>query len=709
MKTKLYRFKVHNFRSIEESDWIEVSDNSCLVGTNEAGKTNLLIALWKLNPANNEPIVPLDDFPRSLYSKYKSGNHEEDVFISADFILSDTLAESIAKDLNCDKEQVTRVLVRRMYKGMYYVTFPYSQIHSFPSSRVLALLQNFKLQLQQNDLYIKENEELKKDITEVLTSNINSLTADSVGKDEITQIINSITQLSSNKFGKKVNLPEYFKTNLIDKLQFFIKAFDGAPITTTQAVRSRVITEMPKFVYYSDYGNLDSEIFLPRVIEDFKREDLTESARAKVRTLRVLFKFVNLSPEEIYELGDDRKVIVKTLDYNNRLVSTDEEAPTDEEVQEWADKKRERGILLRSAASQLTLNFKKWWLQGDYIFEFEADGNHFRINVSDALRPEAIELEGRSRGLQWFFSFFLVFLVETKEGHSNTILLLDEPGLSLHPIAQYDLAKFFRKLSEDNQLLYTSHSPFLVDMDNLANVKAVYVDSETGRTKVSSNLRYNEVDAEKSIYPVHAALGLSVSDTLLLGCNPVLVEGVSDQIYLSLIKRFLISKGKLRFTKEFVFIPTGGVKGMSPVSKIVSSREDSLPYVLLDSDRAGKDYQKQLKSGRYKHESDKIIEVGEFIGDGDYEIEDLIPSEALISAVDRTYRSDNYFEDYYEKDKPIVNQIEEWAKSNLISLPSGWKVDLARAIQNRFDKIFENISSDTETKWENLFQKLINK
>jgi hypothetical protein len=82
-------------------------------------------------------------------------------------------------------------------------------------------------------------------------------------------------------------------------------------------------------------------------------------------------------------------------------------------------------------------------------------------------------------------------------------------------------------------------------MDNLAKVKAVYIDKQTGRTKVSSNLRHDEADAEKSIYPVHAALGLTVSDTLLLGCIPVLVEGPSDQIYLTMIKRYLIGKGKL--------------------------------------------------------------------------------------------------------------------------------------------------------------------
>ena len=80
MKTVLVRFKVYNFRSIEESEWIEVSDNTCLIGTNESGKTNLLIALWKLHPANGEPIIPLNDFPRHLYSNYKAGGHEKDIF-----------------------------------------------------------------------------------------------------------------------------------------------------------------------------------------------------------------------------------------------------------------------------------------------------------------------------------------------------------------------------------------------------------------------------------------------------------------------------------------------------------------------------------------------------------------------------------------------------------------------------------------------------
>src|SRR5690554_3088611 len=113
METKLNRFKVFNFKSIEESDWIEVSDNSCLVGTNEAGKTNLLVALWKLNPVNDEPIIPLDDFPRHLYSNYKADNHCVDVFIAADFILNEDFQIEISNELDCDREQIKRVLVER--------------------------------------------------------------------------------------------------------------------------------------------------------------------------------------------------------------------------------------------------------------------------------------------------------------------------------------------------------------------------------------------------------------------------------------------------------------------------------------------------------------------------------------------------------------------------------------------------------------------
>ena len=82
---------------------------------------------------------------------------------------------------------------------------------------------------------------------------------------------------------------------------------------------------------------------------------------------------------------------------------------------------------------------------------------------------------------------------------------------------------------------------------------------------------------------------------------------------------------------------------------------------MLDSDNVGKDYQKQLAKERYRDEKGKVLGVADFLGDKEYEIEDLIPVSSFISIIDRQYRSDQYFEDYHKKDEPIVNQIEAWA------------------------------------------------
>ena len=230
-------------------------------------------------------------------------------------------------------------------------------------------------------------------------------------------------------------------------------------------------------MYYSNYGNLDSEIYLPHVVENLARRDLGTKEAAKSRTLRVLFDFVRLNADEILELGQE----LEDVDAHER-------EPTEEEIEAIAEKKKTRSILLQAAGATLTGKFREWWKQGDYHFRFEADGNHFRIWVADDRRPTEVELENRSSGLQWFLSFYLVFLVESQGEHRKAVLLLDEPGISLHPLAQRDISAFFENLSETNQLIYTSHSPFLVDADRIERARKLYVALD-GTTKATPDLR----------------------------------------------------------------------------------------------------------------------------------------------------------------------------------------------------------------------------
>ena len=316
-----------------------------------------------------------------------------------------------------------------------------------------------------------------------------------------------------------------------------------------------------------------------------------------------------------------------------------------------------------------------------------------RIWVSDSIRPEPIELEARSTGLQWFFSFYLVFLVESELHHQNAILLLDEPGITLHPLAQKDLFVFFENLALNNQIMFTTHSPFMVDSNHLERVRSVYID-DTGKTVVSPDLRAAERQKGKnqpqSIYPAHAALGLSISDTLLVNCNPVLVEGESDQLYLSALKNLLISKGKISPLKELVFIPTGGVKGIKATSAILSGVNEMNPPILLDGDKPGVKIAAELKADFYAVDADKIIMATDYTDIPEGEIEDLFPKGKFAKVVarflPRPEEVDEDFDDVVEDNVPICNQIEAFAKRYNITLEKGWKVRLAASVKREILK-----------------------
>ena len=438
---------------------------------------------------------------------------------------------------------------------------------------------------------------------------------------------------------------------------------------------------------------MDSEIYLPHVVENLQREDLGAREAAKARTLRVLFSFVRLQPEEILELGRD-------------FLGPQEKKPTDSQIAEIATKKRERTILLNSAGTDLTKKFRDWWKQGDYTFEFQADGDHFRIWVSDQRRPEKVELEDRSSGLQWFLSFYLIFLVESIGEHRDAILLLDEPGLSLHPLAQRDLSAFFENLATTNQIIYTTHSPFLVDADLLDRVRKVFV-APDGSTKASADLRQGSENPRKSgaTYAIYSALNMNVAESILYGCHPVIVEGPSDQHYLSMIKTLLIGGQKISPKRELVFPPSHGAKNAKVVASILTGLDETLPIMLLDGDEAGRSMTTDLRNGLYQGAKDRILSTDTYAGFKELEIEDLLPPQFLADVVDRwERRSDTPFKDVMQVGKPAVPQIESWAASEGISLEEGWKVELAREAKKRALKLgIEKFDKDVVEMWTRLF------
>ena len=320
-----------------------------------------------------------------------------------------------------------------------------------------------------------------------------------------------------------------------------------------------------------------------------------------------------------------------------------------------------------------------------------------------------MRLEGRSTGLQWFLSFYLVFLVESQDSHQGAVLLLDEPGLSLHPLAQRDLSAFFEGLSETNQLIYTTHSPFLVDADHLDRARKVFV-TKDGTTKATPDLRGGDADPLQrgSNYAVHSALGISVAESLMIGCTPIVVEGASDQYYLSAIKTILIAAGRSTPGRELVFAPAGGVKGVKALAAILGSKDSDLPVVLVDGDEAGQKFAKDLRSGLYAAMGDRVLEMNTFVDIARAEVEDLIPLDILAREVDREFRGpEDRFEDVVAAGQPVLPQVEAWASANGIALELGWKVDIARKVKTALiSRGHSKLSDDTLKVWTDLFAAL---
>lgn len=690
---KLLKFRVTDFRSVEDSGWIEADDVTALIGTNESGKTNVLLPLWKLNPAKEGGIVPTADFPRKRYNEFRH-QKPKPVFIRAVFEVDDDLAQELSEKTGVSVAAVRQVEVARRFDTEYEVDFPDgAPPRSVGKEQVAKILKEAEHELEAMTA-LKTEEDLKKLLVSSLQTAQQSLPAAvDVEAQDLQAILTTLDGVKTDGAPKtSAVVPRHRQAH--DDIRGLQEKLSRAHPRDVDAAVDLVIAHLPKFVYYSTYGNLDSEIYLPHVIANLARKDLGVKEQAKARTLKVLFEFVKLQPQEILELGRDFKE-------PNRQ-------PTEQEIAAIAEKKKQRSILLQSASTLLTTEFRGWWKQGDYRFRFEADGDHFRIWVSDDKRPEEIELEGRSTGLQWFLSFYLVFLVERTDAHEGAILLLDEPGLSLHPLAQRDLSDFFDGLAKVNRLIYTCHSPFLIDADRLDRARKVYVGAD-GTSRVTANLRATDGDvAQKgAAYAVYAALGLSVAESLLLGCAPVVVEGPSDQHYLTAIKNLLISAGRLKPSREFVFPPAGGTKGVRAVSSILGGRDEELPVALFDSDAQGRATAAALRSGLYAGDPNLVLEVGTFVGIEEAEIEDLVPPDIIVRVLDRWQRAaDVPMSDELQSGKPIVPQIEAWAEKHRVDLPvPGWKVELAKRVkQHLLSEGPKAILDEVLDRWTKVFE-----
>lgn len=643
---KLERFRISNYKTIEDSGWIELNDVTALVGKNESGKTSLLRALSKLNPTDDASLDPLRDFPRQRYTKDYS--QEDWKAIEACFEIPAAVHATL---ISWHKafEPVKSITFHKYYSGdLKYSLNPWPEFPTVNPAEWIELLRSARRTVERISLKGLAEEELVagSKIRDETVGKIDAI----IGKNEVSAL--NLKALKAVIVEAADKLPEFPKK---DELLDQIDGFDQ--IIETKNLKGKAYEELkkllPKFIYFDNYEMINGAIFLP----DFIRKVQEKRVEQGIRVQKAIFSQVNADIEDLASLSKS----VVTVDPNQDQV----------EDPDKHRKIRELTIKANSAGDSLTKDFNEWWKEGGYKFHYEFNGNYFEIWVSDEIQPSKIELAERSAGFRYFFSFFLLFSVEAKGMHSNCILLLDEPGTHLHGRAQMDLIEFFDKLAKENQLIYSTHSPFMIDGSRLERSRAVVKD-EHG-TKVSSDIWPKDKD---SVFALQGALGYSICQSLFVSKYQVLVEGPSDYLLLHAINSALAEDKRLK--ERISLIPIGGCSNLIPYSSLLLGHEIEF-FVILDSDAPAKSATDKLV--KLLGDKSRISSYSNLIGDESViELEEIIPPAEYIKAVNSSHAHLNVVVPELPKASKLVEHCKSTLKNSGHQLN---KLDVTRELIRR--------------------------
>ena len=202
-------------------------------------------------------------------------------------------------------------------------------------------------------------------------------------------------------------------------------------------------------------------------------------------------------------------------------------------------------------------------------------------------RKVSTRLGTRSRGFVWFFSF-LAWFDQQQRKNEPLILLLDEPGLYLHGRAQGDLLDYIEKeLKGNHQVIYTTHSPFMVDVKKFERIRIVQdksmdTDEELPQDQDGTKVITEIFEAtDDSLFPLQGALGYNLSQTLFVGPNCLVVEGVSDLLYIQTISSLLENQNKEKLNEKWTITPVGGADKIPTFVALLGAQKD-LKYSNLD-------------------------------------------------------------------------------------------------------------------------------
>lgn len=295
--------------------------------------------------------------------------------------------------------------------------------------------------------------------------------------------------------------------------------------------------------------------------------------------------------------------------------------------------------LLNEASTKLTSILNDKWNQGKNLtwklIHVGNNGDHIEIKIQDpSVKGQYTRPSLRSSGFQTYFLISMIILARTQNNKGKHIYLFDEPGTYLHPHAQLDLQRSFEIISEDAQLIYTTHSLFLVNKNYPSRNKVI--------SKTEEGTKIDQKPFLKNWKAVRESLGILLSNNFLIADKTLLVEGPSDLIYiLSCIKILKASQTTDIDLNDLSIVDAGSPDNYVAMAKLMLSEGREI-VALIDGDKSGEDTEKRLNKVCEKELKDKKLRIYKL--PKDLSIEDIFADlETLQESIKSTvqYLVDN--------------------------------------------------------------------
>jgi len=269
----------------------------------------------------------------------------------------------------------------------------------------------------------------------------------------------------------------------------------------------------------------------------------------------------------------------------------------------------------RSVNVDFSDKFKEFWTQDDIKLEIKKDGEKLKFRIIE--NDVSYKPEQRSKGQQWYLGFYIKIVSKINDSKPN-ILLIDEPGLYLHAKAQKDLLKVLKDHSSNYPVVFSTHSPYLIESNDLESVRLVEKkDNNKEGSRILGKIHAHTTANKETMTPILTAIGLGVNDSILNleQKNNIVVEGPADVFYLQAFKILYPD------TTNINFINGGGAPNMGMVGAILEGWGANVLY-LFDNDSGKTQGMKKLDS--WKVLPDQIKEV---LSSDDTAIEDIFSSD----------------------------------------------------------------------------------